>query len=233
MTDKKKTSSSEKKKPGIATNAMRIKALKKDRKQIAGEIKQLQKKLRTLDDKLTDMGIGVIHADEDRQQVFRSKDIYIKSLKDSISTAGEVHPYLSLILLSVDSCNFLLSEYGNDFVEVMMEKISSLIHDSTRGTDIIVRYDSNEFAVILPEAELDDAEIIAGRLKTRVADLTFLVEKELVKITISIGASTYPLDAKTIPELIHNASSALSEAMINGGNIIVGLSSSNGENTIN
>jgi diguanylate cyclase (GGDEF)-like protein len=75
-----------------------------------------------------------------------------------------------------------------------------------RGTDWIARVGGEEFAVVLPEATLPEAEVIAQRLQERIRTDPFETASAALRVTTSLGLCSLNPD--------HPDSSALHEIII-------------------
>jgi len=90
---------------------------------------------------------------------------------------------------------------------------------SIRDTDIAARYGGEEFVVILPETDEAGAALFAERLRQKVENSAFQGPKGDLKVTISLGVSSIPLNpAETTLEMIKLADDALYEAKHGGRN---------------
>jgi diguanylate cyclase (GGDEF)-like protein len=87
-----------------------------------------------------------------------------------------------------------------------------------RISDIVGRLGGEEFALILPEATLDNAVAAAERFRQLVANRAIAVEGRSISVTISIGASACRAETNGIDELLKQADVALYEAKRMGRN---------------
>ena len=78
-----------------------------------------------------------------------------------------------------------------------------------RSGDTAARYGGEEFAVILPETSLLEAALIGDRLCTHIGNAKM---PGMAKITVSVGAASYPRPARDANELINKTDQALYEA---------------------
>ena len=84
---------------------------------------------------------------------------------------------------------------------------------NVRSFDVVCRFGGEEFTVILPECTLEDATIVAERIRKACEDFNFIIKQSqtLSKITISIGVAS-ATKAKTAEELFIMADNALYDA---------------------
>jgi diguanylate cyclase (GGDEF)-like protein len=126
---------------------------------------------------------------------------------------------LSLIMIDVDDFKKYNDDYGHLAGDQVLITVAEAIRSPLRPNDLVARFGGEEFAVLLPETTLDNAKIIAERLRDNVskADLGKLENVQLPKVTISLGVTgrqpEYSLDM-----MIASADVALYHAKRNGKN---------------
>jgi diguanylate cyclase (GGDEF)-like protein len=103
---------------------------------------------------------------------------------------------------------------GHQQGDGFLKKISELISEHVPNTAISSRYGGEEFAVILPDITGKEALKIGETIRMSVEEYHFPGEEYLpnAKLTISVGVSTYPDNAKSEVELIKFADEALYRA---------------------
>ncbi len=100
----------------------------------------------------------------------------------------------------------------------MLRRLAELLTQHLRPGDFIARWRvGDEFLVLLPETTGDAAFAVAERLRTAVETYSKTWE---IPITISIGASTYPSDGRTVEELLMAVEKVLKQSKDNGKNQI-------------
>ncbi|GAG77416.1 unnamed protein product, partial [marine sediment metagenome] len=81
--------------------------------------------------------------------------------------------------------------YGHLAGDKVLRKIGSYIKDSIRTVDMAFRYGGEEFTVILPEAQLDDAYKVAERIRKIIESK---MPSSAIPITVSLGVANWPSD---------------------------------------
>jgi diguanylate cyclase (GGDEF)-like protein len=99
--------------------------------------------------------------------------------------------------------------------------LSKLIKDNIRKIDIFSRIGGEEFAIVLPNTDLEKTKELAIKLKNLVENHILILDNQEIKITISMGLSTLDDKNKTYAQLLKVADTNLYEAKHNGRNIIV------------
>jgi diguanylate cyclase (GGDEF)-like protein/putative nucleotidyltransferase with HDIG domain len=122
---------------------------------------------------------------------------------------------LSLIFLDLDFFKAYNDKHGHLAGDKVLARIGQLIERSIRNIDIAFRYGGDEFAVLLPQSEVDDAFVVAERVRAKIASE---MHKRKLRITTSIGLASWPSDGVTSDELINAADKALYYTKQTGGN---------------
>jgi len=121
----------------------------------------------------------------------------------------------SLIMLDVDLFKAYNDIHGHLAGDEILRRIALSIRTSVRSLDTAFRYGGEEFAIILPEAQLSDAYKIAERIRKTIASKT---SSRATPITASLGIANWPVDGVTKAEIISHADAALYRAKHTGRN---------------
>lgn len=132
---------------------------------------------------------------------------------------------VSLLLTDIDFFKKVNDTCGHPVGDLVLKGVSKIIGEVIRDIDVPARYGGEEFAVILPGTAAAGSKNIAERLRKAVMDKSFSADGKALKVTISIGIATAPVDAVSKEELIGKADQALYRAKYNGRNQSVSWSS--------
>lgn len=123
----------------------------------------------------------------------------------------------STILIDIDHYKEINDQYGHNTGDLVLQEISQIIRDSIRISDIAARQGGDEFLLVLPNTELQTAEMIGKRLGQKVREMQFQNYPEL-KVTLSIGIVYWKGTKKQYSEdkIVNEADRMLYEAK-NGG----------------
>ena len=106
---------------------------------------------------------------------------------------------LSVLMLDIDFFKRYNDTYGHDAGDKCLQAVAhALSYTVSRVNDLVVRYGGEEFAIILPNTDMDGASVFAEKLIHNVHELNIPHEKnEAAKyVTISIGVTTGKVDYK-------------------------------------
>lgn len=149
--------------------------------------------------------------------------MFQERLQQEIVRRNRTRKPLSLMMLDIDHFKQFNDNYGHQAGDEVLKELSKIITSQSRSNsfDLCCRYGGEEFAVILPELNLDNAVAVAERLRKAVEDavFTFMDKKLDGKVTVSIGlAALTGGDDQTLKELVKKADDALYRSKRNGRN---------------
>ncbi len=135
-----------------------------------------------------------------------------------VQEVERVHRYnrhLSLMLIDVDAFHAINIEYGHVMGDVILSEISKIIRQHCRETDIPVQWGGEEFAILLPETELEGAVYLADRIRQAIDAHPF---EDGPHVTASFGVANFQSDEQ---DLLMRADAALHKAKHQGRNSVV------------
>jgi len=143
---------------------------------------------------------------------------YLKRFKEELERSIKFKHTFSCLMVDIDYFKSFNDRYGHLVGDAILREISRTIQETIRQIDLLGRYGGEEFSVILSETDKDAAKPAAERIRKAIEEKHIKVYDEELKVTVSIGISTYPKDGKSIESLIDNADSALYLAKQQGRN---------------
>lgn len=144
-------------------------------------------------------------------------DLHIRELAKK---ASQTTTPLSLLIFDIDDFKHVNDTYGHQTGDDILKTFTGILKQTFRVTDLITRYGGEEFAVLLNNTTLKEAEIIAERARAAIESTDFKSQDSTLKKTASIGAAGY-LPNQSIEEFIRSADTALYEAKRTGKNKVV------------
>jgi diguanylate cyclase (GGDEF)-like protein len=85
---------------------------------------------------------------------------------------------------------------------------------------VAARYGGEEFVLILPETDLDNAKVVAEKIRGFVEQMEIAHGRETIRVTISAGVAAFPRHAGDKQSLIRSADGALYIAKRGGKNLV-------------
>lgn len=148
-----------------------------------------------------------------------------KRIKQETATACRNKSSMCMMMIDVDFFKSVNDNYGHAVGDSVLKGVSSIIIEQIRENDTACRYGGEEFVVILPFTDIEEAKIVANRLRSTVEGHSFDISDFNIKntqsldITISIGIGEYR-PHENIQEFIERVDSALYQAKKDGRNCI-------------
>ena len=147
-------------------------------------------------------------------------------LSQEIATTKRKNTPLCAMMIDVDYFKKVNDTYGHNVGDFVLKTVAQLITNEIREYDIPCRYGGEEFFVILPQTTLEEASLVAQRLRKTIENYKITFEDndtkqvKSLKVTISIGVSQYENDLSA-DDFANNADKALYEAKNNGRNRVI------------
>ena len=125
---------------------------------------------------------------------------------------------LALVFFDIDDFKYINDAFGHKYGDEVLNKVASIVGLLTRKEELLCRLGGDEFAVFLPSASLKSAQLLAERVRTAVANISFQREDKRIRVTSSIGISMFPRHAMEMDELLVCADIAMYQAKDAGKN---------------
>jgi diguanylate cyclase (GGDEF)-like protein len=131
---------------------------------------------------------------------------------------------VSLIVADIDHFKGVNDTYGHNVGDEVLEQVAGTMLTGVRATDFVVRYGGEEFVILLPETRIVDAQQVADKLRKTISDTIMESTSRpgiTLKVSLSAGVSSFPVDGGSGEELILKADKALYFAKQHGRNRVV------------
>lgn len=126
---------------------------------------------------------------------------------------------LSVLMLDVDHFKQFNDSQGHAGGDLLLAAVGELLLTRLRAEDVACRYGGEEFTVLLPEADGEEAMRVAEQIRSYIAALAVSDgARALPKVTASIGVASFPADGEQGASLIQKADAALYRAKHAGRN---------------
>lgn len=130
---------------------------------------------------------------------------------------------VALLVLDIDHFKLVNDGFGHDAGDEVLIEFAVRLATNVRAVDLPCRLGGEEFVVVMPGADLEDAGRVAERIRRDVASQPFRIMggKEMLTITISIGVAATCGPHDTPELLLKRADEGVYEAKAKGRNIVI------------
>lgn len=147
-------------------------------------------------------------------------------LKEEYSSANRQNTPLCAIMIDIDFFKKFNDTYGHAIGDTVLRTTANVIKEQLREYDVPSRYGGEEFCILLPQTNIDEAKIVAERLRTSVENKKIEIQtnknEQIKHISVTISVGLAQLDIKDMADdLYMKADRALYEAKEQGRNRVV------------
>jgi len=121
---------------------------------------------------------------------------------------------ISLAVIDIDNLKKVNDSYGHLYGDQMIIEVATVLKNHSREMDVIGRYGGDEFIIILPDIDLEEAYEVLLKIKDEVANI-FIKD---INITVSVGIAR--LTENNVNSLFEEADTRMYESKRNGKNLI-------------
>ena len=129
---------------------------------------------------------------------------------------------LSVLLIDIDNFSAVNLQYGVEAGDELLQMVAVILAETiARGSDVTARFGGDQFAVILPETDVNGAGSVAEKLRRRVASAVMINKDVEVSLTVSIGGlSVLPTAPQSWKGAMMKLNEALNDAKSAGKNTV-------------
>ena len=139
-------------------------------------------------------------------------------LSQAITTAGRNGTRIAVLFVDLDGFKHINDSLGHAIGDRLLQSVAKRLLASVRTSDTVSRIGGDEFVILLSEvAHAGDAGVKAGKILAAL-NAPLEIDQHNLRVTASIGVTTYPEDGQETAMLIKNADLAMYQAKENGRN---------------
>jgi len=148
---------------------------------------------------------------------------FMEMLSNELQRSKRSGGKFALMFLDVDHFKHYNDNNGHAAGDELLKRLAATMTDNLRSTDIVARYGGEEFVILLPDSDIDKARATGEKLRAIIEETPMLHEETQPngRLTVSIGAAIYPVDAESDNMVLKLADEALYDAKAHGRNRFV------------
>ncbi len=145
----------------------------------------------------------------------------LQQLERSFARCGRSKQSLAALTLDIDHFKTVNDRYGHPAGDMVLRQVSRTLEESKRLNDCVGRFGGEEFLIVLEDTDEAGALLVAERIRTRIAALTFPSQAGSFRVTASLGVAVSPRHADRTDDLLRKSDRALYLAKEGGRNQVV------------
>lgn len=146
-----------------------------------------------------------------------NRRFFDEQLLMEINRSKRYNNTFSLILFDIDDFKKINDTHGHTVGDRVLEDLAAILKGHLRSEDIAARYGGEEFTILLPQTDIEGAQIFADRLLENIREYHFT---DSVRVTFSGGIANFPRHGVSEQQLIEAADKGLYESKLRGKNRI-------------
>jgi diguanylate cyclase (GGDEF)-like protein len=128
---------------------------------------------------------------------------------------------LSILVIDADHFKNINDSYGHHAGDIVLRSLSLVALEQKRAQDTFGRLGGEEFGLILPETNLEQARVVAERIQKTWEESPVSLDGELIRSTVSIGVAEANQDDKSFDDVLRRADRMMYKAKEGGRNRVV------------
>lgn len=138
-----------------------------------------------------------------------NRRFFIEQLEQAISLAKRSAQPLALLIIDVDHFKRINDHYGHSGGDTVLQSLVASMQEELRQHDTLARVGGEEFAVLLPQVEVEGAMVVAEKLKARVSAGPFTLNGENLNVSITVGVCALSDECADWSSLYNRADKAM------------------------
>ncbi len=129
---------------------------------------------------------------------------------------------MAVMLIDMDFFKSVNDTHGHDIGDAVLKEFAVRLRRNIRGVDLACRFGGEEFVVLMPDTDYRQAQNVAERVRTAVAEREFEIgTRQPLTVTVSVGVALNETETDTPEMILKRADVALYRAKREGRNRVV------------
>ena len=145
---------------------------------------------------------------------------FMTQFNNELQRANRYDRPLSVIIADLDLLRNINNTYGHLAGDEVLKGVAEILRHTVRDYDIVARFGGEEFAILMPETEIEKATQRAEYIRKAIESARFVVPTSVdpIKVTMSFGVSKRETFEQSREEILHHADTALYQSKLSGRN---------------
>jgi diguanylate cyclase (GGDEF)-like protein len=145
----------------------------------------------------------------------KTRRFFWEALSSEWKRASRSGRPFSVVLIDLDKFKEVNDSLGHLEGDLVLARVGRLLEQKCRQSNVVARYGGDEFIILMPETGIDQAQVLAERLRLWLATDTMLEEHQ---ITGSFGVASFPVHGFSAEDIIRVADAGMYVSKHAGGN---------------
>jgi len=145
----------------------------------------------------------------------KTRRFFLEAVQGEWKRASRSGRPFSVVMVDLDKFKEVNDTQGHLEGDLVLARIGRLLEQKCRRSNVVARYGGDEFAILMPETEVEQAQILSERLRLWIATDPMLNERH---ITGSFGVATFPIHGTMVEDVIRVADAGMYVSKHAGGN---------------
>ncbi|ABF39190.1 diguanylate cyclase with GAF sensor [Candidatus Koribacter versatilis Ellin345] len=145
----------------------------------------------------------------------KTRRYFLEALQSEWKRASRSTRPFSVVMIDLDKFKQVNDTMGHLEGDLVLARIARLLEQKCRQSNVVARFGGDEFVILMPETGVDQAQILAERLRLWIATDPMLSEHQ---ITGSFGVATYPIHGSSVEDIMRVADAGMYVSKHAGGN---------------
>ena len=183
------------------------------------ELRDTETRLRICEEQLEEMNKLVFEQSAtDTLTGLKNRAAFERIMNQQQARSGRSNASLALLMVDVDKLRAYNEEFGRHGGDEVLQQVAQVLKGHARAYDYVVRYENDQFAVVLPDTELEGAKVVAERVRSTVKAIAW--RHRGMTVSIGVAGSKAESDGESI---VARTTTALEKARANGDQIALDL----------
>ncbi len=148
-----------------------------------------------------------------------NRRVLFEEAEKEVSRAKRYEQHFAVLMIDIDDFKSINDTYGHHYGDEVINNLVKIVKKLIRQTDYFGRIGGEEFAIILIETRIKNAEKIAERIRKSTEGTKILNENsQSISFTISIGVTEFGLEDRYFSDVLHRSDRAMYRAKKSGKN---------------
>ncbi|HZY61111.1 MAG TPA: GGDEF domain-containing protein [Edaphobacter sp.] len=161
------------------------------------------------------------HAQVDELTGLLNRWALTRVAQKELSRSGRTKGLVAVAMMDLDGLKQVNDAHGHGCGDTVLQSVAQVLRSTVREQDSIARIGGDEFCILLPETKLDEALVVAERIRSEVEALSLQYRGETVRIRASMGVASSEICGLSLECLMDKSDVALYRAKRDGKNRVM------------